>query len=350
MTCSCTHGDFERSAGALRCPKRGSRAMLLAMSLLVVTAGAAAQEQPAQDEPEQEHPAQDEPAQDASADQSGAVARARAHFQKGVDYYTEGDLTAALVEFERAYELQPTYLLLYNLGQVTYEQGDYAAAERYFSSYLAQGGAAIEAARRSEVQRDLQRLRGRVADVIFRADQPNTRVFVDDHPVAHTPFVKPVRISAGKRRIRAESPGYAPFTRVVDVIGGETLTVELALGAPLEMLYRESSGASSGPGPALWTGIATGVLAAGAGGMAFWTSREDEKYADALERRTTRRELDSLEDSTETKALITDVLIGAAVVAATLTVVLLVIDGDEEENRSVAKTIEIGPGSVRGTF
>ncbi len=347
MSRSCTHGNANRTVRLLRSRSRGARATALALSLLAVTAGASAQEEAAQQD---ERAQQEQAAEAASADESGAVARARAHFQKGIDYYTDGDLAAALVEFERAYELQPTYLLLYNLGQVTYEQGDYVAAERYFRSYLAEGGDAIDPVRRSEVQRDLQRLRGRVADVMFRTDQPNTRVFVDDVSVAHSPFSKPVRVRAGKRRIRAESPGYAPFTRVVDVVGGETLTVELALGAPLEMLYRESSGEASGPGPALWTGIATGVLALGAGGMAFWTSREDEKYADALERRTTRRELDSLEDSTETKALITDVLIGAAVVTGALTVVLLVIDDDQEETRSAASTIEVGPGSVRGTF
>ena len=64
-----------------------------------------------------------------TADSTPATEQARAHFQRGVDYYTEGDLAAALVEFERAYALQPAYRLLYNLGQVTYELRDYAAAE-----------------------------------------------------------------------------------------------------------------------------------------------------------------------------------------------------------------------------
>jgi tetratricopeptide (TPR) repeat protein len=326
----------QRSPRAQRwLPLHGARAWLPGLTLICMTAAGAA--------------AQDQPAPEPSAGESGVVDRARAHFQKGVDYYTDGDLAAALVEFQRAYKIQPTYLLLYNLGQVTYEQGDYAAAERYFRSYLDEGGDQIEPARRREVQADLDRLKGRVADVFFRSDQPETRVFVDDQPVARAPFSQPIRVSAGKRRIRAESPGYAPFTRVIDVIGGEDLTVELALGAPLEVLYREGPDEARGPHPALFSGIATGVLAAGAGAMAFWTSREDAKYADALERRTTRRELDSLADSTETKALITDVLIGAAVVTGALTVVLLLVDHDDmEETRPTA--LELGPGSLRGTF
>ena len=77
-------------------------------------------------------------AQEAQADQASAEAanpndtssvteRAREHFERGVDYYGEGDYRAALIEFQRAYSIQPTYRLLYNLGQVAYELRDYAA-------------------------------------------------------------------------------------------------------------------------------------------------------------------------------------------------------------------------------
>jgi hypothetical protein len=176
-------------------------------------------------------------------------------------------------------------------------------------------------------------------------------VFVDDHPVARAPFSEPVRIGAGKRRIRAEAPGYAPFTRVIDIVGGETMTVELPLGAPLEALYREAPSDSSGPGAALYAGIATGVLGLGAGAMAIWTSRDQAEYEDALARRTSRRELDSLRDETETKALITDALLSATIVGAALTVVLLVVDDDATgESGPTTAAVEVGPGSLRARF
>ena len=58
--------------------------------------------------------------------QKHPLKEARAHFERGVEYYTEGDFRAALVELTRAYALQPTYKMLYNLGQVAFELRDYA--------------------------------------------------------------------------------------------------------------------------------------------------------------------------------------------------------------------------------
>lgn len=287
-----------------------------------------------------------EPVAPAEAD-SGAAARE--HFQKGVDYYTEGDLAAAMVEFQRAFKLQPTFRLLYNLGQVAYEQRDYVAAERYFRRYLAEGAAQIDQSRRHEVERELERLQGRVTDLRLRSSLPNARLFVDEQAVGTAPLSEPVRVSAGRRELRAELPGYAPVRKIVDVVGGEPLSVELAFGEPLNVVGGESKG--GGTSPALWTGIATGVLALGTGGMALWANSDESSYDKALERQTTREELETLRDRTEQKALITDVLLGATVVTATITLILLLTeDGSEERAPSHARRVEVGPGSVRASF
>lgn len=278
------------------------------------------------------------------------VAKARAHFQKGVDYYSEGDLAAAMVEFQRAYELEPSYRLLYNLAQVSYEQRDYAQAERYFRDYLAQGKAEIEPARRQDVQDELQRLKGRVADVWLRPNRSDAQLFIDERPVGRAPLAKPVRVSAGHRTVRAELPGFAPVQRVIDVVGGEAMAVELEFGSPLEVGYGAQAGSSGGPSPALWTGIATGVLALGTAGMAVWTASEEASYEDALARETSRGELDDLADSTEQKALLTDVLLGATIVTGAITVILLLTEGPQERGPTAHTGIAIGPGSVRVTF
>jgi tetratricopeptide (TPR) repeat protein len=277
------------------------------------------------------------------------VEKARTHFQKGVDYYTEGDLTAAMAEFRRAYELEPSYRLLYNLAQVSYEQRDYAQSERYFRDYLLQGGDAIEPIRREDVEAELERLKGRVADVQLRTDRPNAQLSIDGHPVGESPLAEPLRVSAGRRTVRAELPGFAPIQRVIDVVGGEAMSVDLDFGAPIDTSYASGSASSGGPSPALWTGIATGVLALGAAGMAVWTASDDASYQDALEGETSRGELDDLADSTERKAVITDVLLGATIVGAAVTVYLLVTDGPDERPDSAG--LRVGPdGSLHGTF
>jgi len=298
--------------------------------------------------------AQDELADEPSVETGDPVTdEARAHFLKGVDFYTEGDLNAARVELERAYALQPTYRLLFNLGQVAYEQREYAAAERYFRDYLEQGGDEVDDTRRREVERELERLRGRVANVQITTNVAAAKLFVDGREVGTAPMNEPVRLSAGRRLLRAESPDHSPVSREVDVVGGEDRRFELRFGPDLRSEARAADVIDPGPHPALWTGIATGVFALGAGGMAFWASVDDRTYDDELERRTSRGELDAIEDRTKTKALVADVLLGTAVVGAAATLVLLLtVDHDPESGESVgrASRLVIGPGSVRGTF
>jgi tetratricopeptide (TPR) repeat protein len=293
-----------------------------------------------------------EPAEMEAAAADPVTEEARAHFQKGVDFYAEGDLNAARVELERAYALQPTYRLLFNLGQVAYEQREYAAAERYFRDYLEQGGDEVDATRRREVDRELQRLRGRVANVQITTNLASAKLFVDGREIGTAPMNEPVRLSAGRRLLRAEAPGHSPVSREVDVVGGEDRRFELRFGPDLRTESIAVQTSEPGPHPALWTGIATGVLALGAGGMAFWASVDDRAYDDEIEQRTTRSELEAIEDRTKTKALIADVLLGTAVAGAAATVVLLLtVDGAESEQAApTASRLVFGPGSVRGTF
>ena len=294
--------------------------------------------------------AQEDPEASASLEEDPVTVEARAHFQKGVDFYAEGDLNAARVELERAYALQPTYRLLYNLGQVAYEQREYAAAERYFRDYLEQGRDEIDAQRRGDVERELARLQERVADVQITTNVASAKLFVDGREVGHAPLNEPLRLSAGRRLLRAEAPGHAPVSREIDVVGGEARTFELRFASELESSEPAVQRASGGPHPALWTGIATGVLALGAGGMAFWAGLDDQEYDRELGRQTTRSELDTIEDRTKTKALIADVLLGTAVVGVAATVVLLLTVDSPQERAQSASSLTFGPGSVRGTF
>jgi len=289
-----------------------------------------------------------EPAAEGEQGESETTIRAREHFKKGVDYYAEGDLTAAMVELKRAYDLEPSFRLLYNLAQVAYEQRDYAAAERYFKAYLDQGKTQIEIERRVEVERELERLKGRIADIYLRTNVGGAQLFIDDQPIGTEPMTEPVRVSAGRRTMRAELPGRAPATRVIEVIGGEPQRVELAFAAPVDLTYEEPA-SDAGPSAALFTGIATGVLAAGTVGMALWTASEQSEYDDAIARETSRGELDDLSDRVEQKALITDVLLGATVITGTITLILVLTD-DGPDERASADRITFGPGAVRARF
>ena len=56
------------------------------------------------------------------------TAEANRHFQLGVELYGEGKFEEALVEFERAYEIAPHPLVLYNLAGTNRELSHYEDA------------------------------------------------------------------------------------------------------------------------------------------------------------------------------------------------------------------------------
>ena len=93
------------------------------------------------------------------------IAEARAHYKKGLDLYEEGDFDAALIEFQRAYDTAPAYKILYNIGLVQRQLKDYAGSLRSFKKYLEDGGKRIDAKRQTDVEKDIEKLSGRVAQV-----------------------------------------------------------------------------------------------------------------------------------------------------------------------------------------
>lgn len=160
--------------------------------------------------------------------------RASAHFDRGVELYEDGSLDAALVEFERAYELVPSYRLLYNLGQIQAERHNYAAALGHFQRYLQQGGVELPESRRKEVEEQLEKLRERVGELWVTTDVAQATLFVDDELSATLPLQRAIPIDAGVSRLRLESPGHRSVTRVLKVAGGDQLRLSLPLGAPIE--------------------------------------------------------------------------------------------------------------------
>lgn len=298
---------------------------------------------------------QDRATGDAEAGTGGAdaaaEARGRKHFARGVELYSEGDVGGALVEFEAAYAARPSYRLLYNLAQVHAELLDYAAAERNFVRYLRDGGAEIDPERRGRVEAELERLRRRIGTVTITTRQPGASVFIDDQPVGETPL-QAAPVSAGQRRVHVQKPGFEPVIRVVNVIGGETQTVEIALrptAATTTAAELASARSGGGSSATVWAAVATGVLLAASAGASYWAYRGGQDYDDALRQPTTRGALDDLAKEAKLRALVTDILFGATAVSGVVTVVLW-SSGDDGESATRPAELRLGLGGVNGRF
>jgi len=284
------------------------------------------------------------------------VDTARSHFKAGVDYYKDGDLSAALVEFKRSYAAVSNYRILYNIGQVCRELRDYTEAERYFQQYLKQGGSEIDDERKIEVENELMRLKSRISAVILSADPPDAEFFVDDVSVGKGPLLDAVRVSAGTRRVAATAPGRTRVTKVIDAVGGETASVNLELplivapqDRPQAPVQAKSGG---GVSPALLLGIGTGVLAVGTGVMAYLTHTKESDYHDELRKVTTEAKVDSLRSDLKQFAAITDVLLIATVVTGGATVLTMLLSGESKpqahpEKADAGMRLALSPGALQ---
>jgi hypothetical protein len=159
------------------------------------------------------------------------VEEARERFRRGIGFYQEGDYRLALIEFERAYELVPSYRVLFNIGQVAISLGQFARARIALERYLGEGGAGIDDARRESVQRDLEMLGRRTATIELRAVSPEAEVLIDDRPLADYRVGDTIVLDAGEHRVRVVQKKYLPGERRFTLAGGENLVLAIELNA-----------------------------------------------------------------------------------------------------------------------
>jgi hypothetical protein len=203
-----------------------------------------------------------------------AAADADKHFRKGVELYKENDYATALVEFQRAYEIQPSWVVLFNIGEAQFQLQDYAGALKSLQLYLDEGGKKVSPKRRKDVEKDIEKLRQRVATLKVSTSEPGAAVTVDDVAVGTTPLAQPVVVSAGKRKVTAVLGARPPVTQIVQVASGDVLTVTLEIPPPpvpkVQVVTRNQPSLAT---PLIaWAGTAavttgaviTGVLALGA--------------------------------------------------------------------------------------
>lgn len=271
-----------------------------------------------------------------------AKEEASRRFQRGRELFNEGDYRTALVEFRRAYELAPNYIVLYNIGNVQFQLSDYAGALDSFEKYLAQGGANIDAKRKAEVDKDIDKLRSRVARVEIVVNVPDADVTINDQSVGKSPFGRAIVLNAGRHRITAFKEGRISASQTIDVASGDTPSVKLEL-AEKPLNQSPPPPPPPPPPPAVppppppppppparavpWAGIgitAGFAVASGiAGGLAFAKQSElaDLRKVDSG---ATKTDLRTASEATANRALVSDIFTGAAVVSGIVTIVLAV--------------------------
>lgn len=190
--------------------------------------------------------------------------RARAHYERGVGLFDEGQFAAALAEFEAAYAIEPRPALLFNIGQMHARLGHAVESADALERYVREMGDTLPAERRALVETELTTQRGRIGQVTVEVDVEGAVVSLDEVDRGRTPLPGPLRTGAGEHVLVVAADGHETSRQRFRLAGGEERTLQIDLvrlgpGGPATT----SSGA---PFPAL---TVVGATVAGAGLVTF---------------------------------------------------------------------------------
>lgn len=150
-------------------------------------------------------------------------------FKRGVQLQADGNLDAAVIEFERAYELAPAYQVLFNIAVVYRDKNDRASALRAFERFLSEGGVKVDAKRRKEVEGEISKLKDVVATVTVKVNVPGADIILDDYPLGKSPLAQPQLVNVGRHKIEAMKDGYKSDAQLFALAGRDERTIELNL-------------------------------------------------------------------------------------------------------------------------
>lgn len=271
---------------------------------------------------------------------------ARKHFMAGVSLLKDPDgarYEEAYREFNAAYAASPSWKILGNLGIAAMKLERDGEAIAAFEKYLAEGKKELDAAERADVARDLNTLRASTAQVTLTSVPVGAAISDERSPVQGSPVRNryqmtdaPLTLSVrpGHHSITASLPNKTAQTWELDADSSSsqahTFDFEHAAQAAVAPQIAPvvsapvlaSPVAAARPVPSsVFIGLAaTGAFAIGAGVTGVLALGKNSDYEAANGRDAERAK--SLQDSTKTLNLVTDVLIGAAFVSAGVTTYL----------------------------
>jgi hypothetical protein len=295
---------------------------------------------------------------------------ARNSFQLGVELYKDGKYQEAAIAFSRAYELKPSYKILFNMAQAEAELSHYAKALDAYTRYLAGGGDEVTKERRDQVRAEIKRLNSLVGSITVTSAVEGATVFLDDARQGDTPLAGPLFVDIGEHVVVLKKSGNDIHKEKVTIAGGSKVEIKVEAGGPQSV-----AGPAAEPRPAaeptpkaeekpaeaqrLWTWVALGVGGAAVVGAAITGGLAVSQTSDIKDDCDGNVCPDSRQgdiDSAKTLGTTTDVLIAVGAVGVAAGVVLFFLEPGfrEEDGAAVSFAPTVRPDgagfSLQGRF
>lgn len=286
---------------------------------------------------------------------------ARQHFNAGVALLKDPDgarYEDAYREFKAAYEASPSWKILSNLGLAAMKLERDGEAIDAYTRYLAEGKREIDAGERAEIERDLGTLRASAATVVLETMPESVAIMDERTPVTGSVVRNRYQSQAGALRLQVR-PGHHLITATSD---GRSLSFEFDVepgstqehtfdfnAPPPEVVAAPPPPPPPPPAPpppertrpiptGVWIGVAaTSAFAIGTGVVGALALGKNSDYEAVNGHDSAKAK--SLHDQTQSLNLVTDVLLGAAVVSAGVTTYLYV----KRPTRDSAATLRLSP-------
>ncbi len=149
------------------------------------------------------------------------------HFQQAIALYNDGNFSAALAEFQAAYEVKPAPGILYNIGLTYKALFLYNDAIRTLEQYLAEEHT-IPAERRAEATQLIGEMRALLAEVSLHVSPDGAEVKLDNRLIGVAPVDK-YFIAAGRHVLEVTHDGYVSRSKELMVTAGVPLRVAVDL-------------------------------------------------------------------------------------------------------------------------
>lgn|GEM_PF-2426857 len=154
---------------------------------------------------------------------------AELHFNRGVEFFQEGMISAALAEFQKSYSEYSHWAVLYNVGVCYYRLGKYEEALEVFDKYIKEGGENIPVERRFAVEKIKVKMAGSFGNIKIDYKDPGLEAIIDAKKVYNSPFETPISVPAGIHTVYLYKEGHYPLIREIFVAIGETVQVPVNL-------------------------------------------------------------------------------------------------------------------------
>jgi hypothetical protein len=192
---------------------------------------------------------------------------ARADYAAARILYEDGDYSGAYTKLAAAYEASRDPRLLWNMAACEKALRHYGSVIDLLERYLNEGKLLIGDDERQATHELVETVRAFVNELRLDVSPEGTRVIVDGSPVATAPLGKPLRLEMGKRKLRFEKPGFVPYETEMELSGGKSAELKVALQAELHegtlRIVSDPSAVISVDGHVVGTGLWTGNLPSG---------------------------------------------------------------------------------------